>query len=181
MKRASPPFLRLIKPDEEFHHGLYQQDDLIVAFKGATFPDRCICCNKPADGRLVSKTVFWHTPVLLPLLLLSFPFYLLLAISFRRIHTFKIPLCRQHYFQRLSLTAIGLILLPGFPILALIAINGGAPYWFLTGILASLSGVASLGLGRNPIWASHIDKEMAILRGADPEFVHSLPPYSQNA
>ena len=135
----------------------------------------------PAEGRLVKKTVFWHTPILLPLLLISFPFYLLLAFSFRRIHTFKIPLCRTHYFQRLALTTIGLILLPGFPILALLAINGGAPYWFLTGILTSLSGIASLGLGRNPIWASQITAEMATLRGASPDFVKELPFFVQSS
>lgn len=177
MKRAHPPFLRLVNPDEDFHNGLYQQDDLVVALKDAEFPDRCICCNRPAEGRSVKKTVFWHTPILLPLLLISFPFYLLLAFSFRRIHSYKIPLCRNHYFQRMALTIIGLILLPGFPALALLAINGGAPYWFLTGILTSLSGIASLGLGRNPIWASHIDSELAILRGASPDFVKSLPFY----
>ena len=181
MNKAQPPFLRLVNPNEDFHNGLYQQDGLIVAYKGAAFPDKCICCNAPAEGRLVKKTVFWHTPILLPLLLISFPFYLLLAFSFRRIHTFKIPLCRTHYFQRLALTTIGLILLPGFPILALLAINGGAPYWFLTGILTSLSGIASLGLGRNPIWASQITTEMATLRGASPDFVKELPFFVQSS
>lgn len=178
MRPASPPHLKLVNSEEDFFHGVYQRDDLVVALKGATFPDYCICCNKPANGRLVSKTVFWHTPVLLPILLLSFPFYLLMATSFRRTLTYKIPLCSQHYFIRVALTTIGVLLLPAFPVLAFLAINGGEPHWVLTGILASLSGVASLGIGRNPIWASNINEHMAALRGADPAFVKALPDYN---
>ena len=46
--------------------------------KDSVLPDCCVKCAAPAEGQTVDKWLFWHTPILLPVALLSWPFYLLL-------------------------------------------------------------------------------------------------------
>jgi hypothetical protein len=170
--------LQVVESSEDFHQGVWQKDGLLVVTPDSVFPDRCAICSREAKGRLVPKTLFWHNPLLLPLLLLSFPFYVMLAVVFRRILTVRFPMCTGHWLMRWSFTIVGASLLPSLIMMGLYGIEFGQPHLILVGILCSLFGLGMIGYGRNPVWASSIQRDRAVVRGADPEFVASFPKWS---
>lgn len=176
--KTDVPFLRVVDSPQEFHQRVWQRDGFLFLHKDALFQDRCIVCNKEAGGKTVSKLLFWHTPVLLPLLLLSLPFYILLAFFFRRYLRVQIPLCAHHYRVRQLSSILGLSLFPTAVCSVVYAIVSGQPVAILLGIFSFLSGIAVLAWGRNPIWATEINEEYALVRGASPEFVSSYPEWT---
>ena len=76
--------LRLVDDVSEFHHTVWRSGQSLVVKKDSVLPDCCVKCGAPAKGQTVDKWLFWHTPILLPIALLSWPFYLLLAIGMRK-------------------------------------------------------------------------------------------------
>ena len=174
------PTLRLVESTDEFHCGVWKKDDVLVLSADAVFNDRCIRCNAPADGISVRKILFWHSPLLLPLLVLSFPFYLLLAIFFKRTVTAQIPLCSKHHRMQLAFTLLAVFMLPAFPAMGIYAVVAGKAAFILIGLLTSLAGLALLGWARNPIWAISIRGEYAVIQGANPEFSNAYPEWDHH-
>ena len=153
------PHSRLVEDTDEFHQNVWRKDELVVVHEHALFPDKCVTCNQPANGRTARKMIFWHTPVLLPILLLSWPFYVAFALLFKRTLRVEIPLCKRHLWQRLISTGIGVSLLPTAIWMVYIAIAYSKPSLILSGILCFIVGGVLLGWGRNPIWAVRIRGE----------------------
>ena len=86
------PHLKLVESVEEFHQNIWKSKEGLVVNEQSLFPDRCIVCNRKAKGVTVRKMLFWHNPLLLPVLFLSWPFYIVLALVFRRHISVSIPL-----------------------------------------------------------------------------------------
>ena len=171
--------LRLVESSDEFHQGVWQYQKMLVVSKESVFHDRCVICDAEANGRTMRKTLFWHSPLLLPLLILSLPFYFLLAVGFRKTITTRFPLCFKHWALRVGFTLLGVVLFPAGLFMGVYAITMGTPIWILLGILCALSGVGILGYIRNPVWALLIRDEHAVVRGAHPDFVEHFPPWER--
>ena len=172
------PHLRLVESEDEFHQNVWRYNESIVVHKHTLLPDKCIICNQEADGITVRKMVFWHNPVLLPVLLLSWPFYVLFALVFRRTLTINMPLCKRHLWQRRLTTAVGVSLVPIAFWMAYVAIAFSQPTLILSGIVSVIVGAVLVGWGRNPVWATHIREEHALLRGAHPSMRDDLPEWN---
>ena len=80
MNNSTSPFLRVVESSETFHQRVWKVSKLnnLVVVKESVFTDHCIQCNKPAEGNIV-QNIFWHIYLILPLLVLSFPFYIVVA------------------------------------------------------------------------------------------------------
>ena len=68
----------------------------------------------------------------------------------------------------------------GFPIglsFILWAISSGNPIGLLLGVISFVSSLFLIVIGRNPVWASQIDGEYAVVRGCNPEFVNAFPEW----
>jgi len=165
------PHLKLVESVENFHQNIWKHKEGLVVSEHSVFPDHCIQCNQPAKGKSVRKMLFWHNPLLLPILFLSWPFYILLAIAFRKHVTISIPLCPKHLWRRRMLTFIGLSLFATTIWMLWIAINFSQPALILSAILSVIVGFILIGWGRNPIWASQIQDGRAIIRGVSPVFI----------
>jgi hypothetical protein len=59
----------------------------------------CIRCGRPADGKAVSKTYYWHHPAVY-IALLSPIIYIILAVALRKSMKVTVPLCAQHAQRR---------------------------------------------------------------------------------
>ena len=171
--------LRLVESSDNFHQGVWQYQKMLVVSKDSVFHDRCVMCDCDANGRTMSKTLFWHTPLLLPLLILSLPFYFLLAVVFRKMITVRFPVCLKHWLIRMVFSIIGVILLPTGLFMGVYAITMGTPVWILVGILCALLGIGVLGYIRNPVWALMIKDDYAVVRGAHPDFVEHFPHWEK--
>lgn len=178
--KPTRPFLRLVGESEDFAHGAWRADRNLVITHGATLPDRCIVCNAPAEGNSITKTLIWHTPMLLPLLVfvpVGLIIYAVLAFLFKRTLTTKLPLCAHHRRRRQVLSIAGLAMLPAFFILAAIGITINEPALIPPGIVLSLVGIVVLLFARNEIWPIRISDDHAHVRGANSEWLEGLPPW----
>jgi hypothetical protein len=179
MNKSSSSFLRVVESSETFHQRVWKDDKLnnLVVVKDSVFTDCCIQCNKPAEGQLTKKTFFWHSPLILPLLVLSLPFYIVVAFFMKRYVTISIPLCKKHMRIRNALTTCGIL---GFPLgcsFILWAIGSGNPVGLLLGVFSFIASLFLIVIGRNPVWASQIDGEYVIIRGCHPDFLDSYPEW----
>lgn len=180
--RPSRPFLRLVGEVEDFAHGAWRDDNTLVVSHQATLPDRCVVCNKPAEGHTVDKTLLWHTPMLLPLLVMlpvGIVIYAVLAFFFKKSMPVSVPLCTWHRQRRKILTLLGLTLLPAFPVLAAVGISVSEPALIPPGILLSIAGIVVLIIGRNELWPLRITDEHAYVRGAHKEWLEALPQWTE--
>lgn len=178
--RPSRPFLRLVGEAGDLAHGAWRDDNTLVISHQATLPDRCVVCNAPAEGHTVDKTLLWHTPMLLPLLIMlpvGLVIYAVLAFFFKKTMPVAVPLCARHRRRRTLLSALGLALLPAFPALAAVGISISEPALILPGILLSIVGLVVLVIGRNELWPLRITEEHAHVRGAHPEWLDALPQW----
>ena len=176
--QSDQSFLKVVDSSEDFHQRVWRKKGLLFVHKDAIFKDNCILCNEKAHGRTVSKTLFWHTPILLPLLLLSVPFYFVLAFFFRNYMKVQMPLCRHHFLVRTWSSLLGLSLFPMAVLSVVYAIMSGQPLGILCAIACLISGISTVAWSRNPIWATEINKEYPLVRGAHPDFVQDYPEWS---
>ena len=170
-------FLRVVESSESFHNGVWKMGKNLVVSKSAVFPDRCVVCNAPAEGKSFNKLFFWHSPLLLPLIIISFPIYLLLAFYNKKLLQVKLPLCPYHWSRMLSTTVLSLLLIPQLPILGSYGIINEEPIMILAGLFSTLGGLMLLIWSRNPVWAWFIRAEYGLVKGAHPDFVDGLPKW----
>ena len=169
--------LRLVDDTDNFSQNVWSKDNMVVAHRHALFPDNCIICNQPAKGISVKKMVFWHTPMLLPVLLLSLPFYVIFALVFKRTLRLDIPLCPKHFWQRRIVSSVGLGLMPVAFWMVYIAMSTSKPPLILSGILSVIVGALLAGWALNPIWATRIRGDYAVIKGVHSDLVNELPTW----
>ena len=144
--------LRLIETPDDDHYNVWRHGTILVLKEGAMLPSRCVRCGEDAE-QLVAKGVFWHSPFILPIIFLSWPFYLLLAVVLRRIVSIHFFLCDTHWRQRIWMTRVGLALLPCPLVLIAFAVMYALPILVLLAIVSGCAAILLLGWVRNPIWA----------------------------
>jgi len=179
--RPTRSHLRLVGEPEDFAHGAWRDETTLIVSQQATLPDRCAVCNEPADGFTLDKTLLWHTPMLLPLLIIvpiGLVIYAVLAFFFKKTMPISMPLCVRHRRRRRLLGAAGLLMLPAFPVFAAVGITISEPALIPPGILLSIAGIVVLVLGRNELWPLRITDEHAFVRGAHPEWLDALPQWT---
>jgi len=170
-------FLRVVESSEEFSSGVWKLNRNLVVSNTAVFPDRCVICNEPACGRVVRKSFVWHNPIFLPLIVISFPIYVILASIWNKILHIEIPVCPKHANRMMFFTILSFILLPQVAVMGLLGIIYGLPFLLLSGILSSIIGFVLLIWARNPVWAWFIRSEYGLIKGAHPDFIDSMPEW----
>jgi len=173
----SKSFLRVVESSEDFCSGVWKLNRNLVVSNDAVFPDRCIICNKPACGRIVKKSFIWHNPIFLPVIVISFPIYLLLASIWKKILHIAIPVCPYHANRIIFFTIFAFLLLPQVFLMGLIGILYEKPIMILLGILCSIIGFAMLIWIRNPVWAWFMRSDYGLIKGAHPDFIDSMPTW----
>jgi hypothetical protein len=168
--------------------GLFRDGNLLVVYRKASFPDRCIKCNEPTTQRL-RRVLNWHLPVLYLLMIVPV-FYVTVALFVGKKAELYIPLSDRFIARRRSNSLFAAFLL----LVGVVAfgcgiamISSSEPRTFvLAGCLMlvgpSLWLVASLwGIyGCRVISATYIDDRFAKVAGVCPQFLENLPewPYS---
>ncbi len=161
--------------------GLYREYDLLVAKKRAEFPDRCVKCNRPAEGYRLRRNLSWHNPVLY-VALLSPLIYIILALCLRKTARLDIGLCRRHRQKRArtiwiawltSLASLGLMIVGGF-----LADTRPGPGVFVflipIGLAGMLVGMIYGVIAAPPVKATKINDRCAWLSGVGRTFLEGL-------
>jgi hypothetical protein len=156
--------------------GVWQEGNLVVAIKDATFPNRCIKCNEMAEPERITRKLSWHNPSLFFVLYLCGPLIYMIAsaITSKKL-TVHLPLCTKHKERRKMLTMVGGVIV-GLAILATIpaALSGGIEgFGFAVGLL--LVGAIIVGIGQALVRATKIENDYVWIKGACNDFRHQLP------
>lgn len=169
--------LRLVEYSTDFHHTVWRSGETLVVKSDSVLPDCCVRCGEPAEEQVINKWLFWHTPILLPVAFLSWPFYLLLAVVMRRTMQVELPMCTRHINQRRWCTILGVLMLPTAAGMVLAALVQAAPLLFLMAMLMVLSSAVLIGWARNPVWVVRFEENVAFVQNVHPTILEkdSIP------
>ncbi|MEZ6071813.1 MAG: hypothetical protein R3C10_16515 [Pirellulales bacterium] len=154
--------------------GLYRDRKLLVAAKGAIFPDRCVKCNAPAEGFRLHRALGWHHPAVYLTVLAGVLVYIVLAMVLRKSASVHVGLCPVHHKRRnLTMLAAWLTFLAGMVIMfASIVLESLGLAAF--GVVVMLSSVVVGLLKTRVIWPKRIDDNYAWIRGVGEDFLTSI-------
>lgn len=158
----------------------------LVMRKDARLPDRCVRCNRPADGIVMTKRLFWMddtsqtargVTLFLPLVRIGYAFGNL-ARWLGDLRTFQLPkvtvgVCRRHRNRFRFLTMIAWCALPIGIILATRTTSEYARLWLPVAGLAITVFTARVP---RPVKPVHVGVHHVTLEGAGPEYLIALTP-----
>ena len=154
---------------------VWREGELVVLTPSGDLPPRCVKCNADAEHPVKERTVYWHTPWLYVLVLVSLLIYLIVALIARKSARISPGLCSEHRKLRnnvivgsllAALTGIGLL------VFAISDSNGGV------GLLGGLTLLAAIIFGMikgRIVYATRIDANRISLKGCSEAFLASLP------
>lgn len=151
---------------------LYRDGKILIVRDGAAFPDRCVRCNRPAQGFRLKRTFYWHPQVWYLLILVSILIYAIVAMIIRKKATLEIPICPEHRSRRRTFTGLA-FLAP----LAL-CIGGGVLARDLLGLWIAVAVLVAIVFGilaSQLLTPDRIEDEWAYLKGAHQDFLAELP------
>jgi hypothetical protein len=157
--------------------GAWSHAGQLVTSSVAVLPDRCVRCNRPAEGYQLRRTLYWHSPWLY-LLVVQIWIYVIVGLIMRKKAIVTHGLCPEHRASRATWLWISWgILLAGLvaaPALAIALDSGGPMMGMVVGIVVAAFTfrfkVATLRPAR-------INREYAYLVGAGDEFLATLPRF----
>ena len=170
--------LRIVEDVAGFHNNVWRHHDCLVVQTSTVFPQKCVQCGRAAE-HTIPKWIFWHTPLLLPVVLVSWPFYLLVALLIRKHMTIQIPLCSHHFKQRRWFSLLGITLIPLAIFFLISAIVLSIPSLILAALLSCLTAAIIIGKVRNSIWAIRFVDDVAFVKNVHPSIlgIESLPEW----
>lgn len=174
--------LRIVEDAEHFHSHVWRHQDCLVVRSDSVFPQRCVRCGNVTNDETVSKLLFWHTPLLLPVVLVSWPFYLVVALLIRKHMVVQMHLCEQHMVQRRWVSVAGALCIPLALLLGGAALSQSIPSLILAALLLVMLSAVSIGWVRNPIWAIRFESDVALVKNVHPSILEmpSIPEWQPN-
>ncbi len=178
-------------PDElpDSGGGLFRHGNLLVVYRKANFPNRCIKCNEPTTRRL-RRVLSWHWPILYLLMIVPV-FYVAVALLVGKKAELHIPLSDRFIARRRSNSFFAVfLLLAGVAAFGcgIAMISSPEPTTFVLAgclmlvgpflwLIASLWGI----IGCRVISATYIDDRFAKVAGVCPQFLKDLPEWPYTA
>lgn len=174
--------LRIVEDTEQFHSHIWRYHDCLVVRPDSVFPQRCVRCGAPTNDETVSKLLFWHTPLLLPVVLVSWPFYLVVALFIRKHMVVQMHLCDRHKVQRRWVSVVGILCIPMALLLGGTAISQSIPSLILASLLLVMASAISIGWVRNPVWAIRFESDVALVKNVHASILEmpSIPEWQPN-
>jgi hypothetical protein len=149
---------------------------VLIVPAGASLPERCIKCNKPATMDK-PRSFSWHSPGWYLLLLLAVLIYIVVGMTVRRKVKIAIGLCEVHRRRRRALnwTAIASLLVACAAFFGAAKLDVDALGWI--GVLALLVTVIVALVASSSLSPVGIDDSGARFRGCGKAFLDSLPEH----
>ncbi len=157
-------------------------NNLLVHRRSYAFPDRCLLCNAPADGRTYGLRLSWlpdGAKSIAAAFHLAGPLaYVLVMILFTRWAKLYVPFCRRHLWRRRRSLLFGWLSFPvAFVLIGICVERRFFHEWMI--LLIGLVGVAGTLYGyftyASPK-AVRIERQFVLIAKVAPEFVAGMPP-----
>ncbi|MEY4384829.1 MAG: hypothetical protein RLY20_112 [Verrucomicrobiota bacterium] len=149
----------------------------VVLGDGTPLPDRCICCNEPANGyRLKRKLTYTPNPHMA--LLVGVLIYAIMTRNQRKQSTVLVGMCEKHRSARKRDIILGL---SGF-VLGIAGLCVGAAFdngfFAVVGVLLMIGGIILAAVRAQVISVSKIENNIVRFKGAGKPFLASLPDWT---
>ena len=158
--------------------GVWRDNDRLVMSKDAALPDRCVKCNRPANGLRLKRNLYWHNPLIYVLILVGFLVYLIVALIVRKTATVNIPLCEAHLARRRNTLIAGWLLillgLAGF----IFAVANNYPMLLLGAALIILAGFIFAIAAARIVIPTKIDDRFVWLKGINKDYLDQFPQWA---
>jgi hypothetical protein len=145
--------------------------------QAAVLPPLCVKCGAPADGKTVTKTFYWHSPVIYLTILLGLLIYVIVALVVRKSIKVGVPLCAQHAQRRsIAVTLAWVLPLIGIAdafVLPQFHVDGGVIALITFALI--LAGLVTWLVVANPIRPAMIDAMRGEFTGACAAFLERIP------
>jgi hypothetical protein len=179
--KCKPVFLQRLMEGAAPAHGaglVWRSNRQIVTRSETPMPDRCVCCNGPANGFRLKRKLYWHHPAWYILVVISILIYLIVALIVRKKAQLDIGLCEAHRRQRTLFLAIswGAAVIGIALIIAAVAGYGGM--LAVLGIILLLGAAVCGAVKVAIVSAAKIDKEFVWVKGAGKPFLAQLPEWT---
>ncbi len=156
--------------------GIWRDKSTLVMTKDASLPDRCVKCNRPANGLRLKRKLSWHHPILYLLVFGAAILYVILAIALSKRATVYFGICTEHVQRRRKLMSIGGMLLAAGVIMPVVAFAYDYPMLGLLGIGLFLFAIVWAVLAARVVSLKKIDDQFVWLTGINDQFLMQFPP-----
>jgi hypothetical protein len=156
--------------------GFLRAGKLLVTPKEAEFPDVCVTCGQPGDGRRVKRTLYWHQPWIYALILISLWIYILVALLVRKKARVQFSVCPVHRRRHAIWVAIAWISFLTFLgcIFGMFATMPNTP-WIGIGILPALILLLVAARRARYLWAKRIEEDRVRIAGVGEPVLQGYP------
>ena len=156
--------------------GIWRDRSTLVMSKNASLPDRCVKCNRPANGLRLKRKLSWHHPILYLLVCGAALFYIILAIALSKRATVYFGICTEHFQRRRKLMSIAGLLLAAAAITSVAAFAYDYPMLGLFGMGLFLVALVGAVLAARLVNVKKIDDRLIWLTGLNDQFLMQFPP-----
>lgn len=168
-------------PDARPTSGVWRDGNRLVMSKDARLPYICVKTNKAADGWLRRK-LSWHNPLIYLSILGGLLIYVVLALVLRHTADIQIGLCRERILRRRWMIAgAWLAAVMGLVLIAVGIANAqpGNSAWIVSvvGVVTLLAGLLIGAILVPVVTPARITSRYVWLKGVNPVFLASLPPF----
>lgn len=164
--------------------GVWRQGNLLVMYKRAALPDRCVKSNQPAYGRKLKRNLYWHSSWIYLTILIHLLIYIILALILRKHAVIHIGLSQQWFAKRRRAILIGwgsvlasitMVVLG----IAMVEESPSAGVLILLGVLVFFGGALYGLIAARMVAPKRISDDYVWLKGVHPDFLAELPvwPY----
>jgi hypothetical protein len=177
--RCKPVFLQRLQEGGPPAGQAWRANRQFVARVQTPLPDRCVCCNAPANGYRLKRQLSWHPPVYYALLLAGPLIYIIVALFASRKAVIQVGLCSKHRWRRgWGMLTATIAILAGVALIDAFTASG-AQAWVLLilGLLVLGGGIVVGARVDGVVSSARIDNEHIWLRGAKEPFLASLPEW----
>ena len=154
---------------------LWRDGKILVTTRQAVLPARCVKCNVPVAEPPMKRTLRWHHPALIVLVLVNILPYAIIAICIQKSGKIQVSLCPEHRRRR-RYHMLGAWLCAAAGVAGIVlAVSQENGYFAVAGALL-LIGAGVWGIiGPAILTPKRIDNNFMWLRGACVPFLDTLP------
>ena len=153
---------------------LWRSGNVVVSVKnGSVFPDRCLKCNAPTNGKLMRRTLYWYPPWVIIVLIASVLIGLIVAMIVRKTAVVEIGICDAHRKKRIRNITIGTVLMIACLILLIISAINESGIGAIFSLVGFIAGIVFLVMARL-LTVQKIDDNHVWIKGACQPYLSSL-------
>jgi len=154
---------------------VWRSGDSVMMTPNGDLPPRCVKCNADAEQPVRARMLYWHTPWMYILVLISILIYIIVALIARKSVSVSPGLCTEHrVLRRNVILGSWLAALAGFGLIGVAISRSSGPPALLGA--AVLIGALVFGMIKGRIiYAARIDQNRIELKGFGEAFLASLP------